>query len=59
MNVFLEAPTYVHADPLVVNWTALDAILQPGLAPIFNGTKSAHEVLPPLTQQLDGLIKNG
>ncbi|HEV7213858.1 MAG TPA: sugar ABC transporter substrate-binding protein [Chloroflexota bacterium] len=59
MNVFLEAPTYVHADPLVVKWTALDAILQPGLAPIFNGTKSAHEVLPPLTQQLDGLIKNG
>lgn len=57
MNVFLEAPTYVHADPLVVNWTALDAILEPSLVPLFNGTKSAHEVLPPLAQHLNGLIK--
>ncbi len=57
MNVFLEAPTYVHGDPLVVNWTAVDAVLEPGLAPIFNGTKSANEVLPSLAQQLNGLIQ--
>lgn len=57
MNIFLEAPSYVHSDPQMVNWDPVNSLLRAGLGAIWDGTKSAHDVLPPLAQQINGLIQ--
>lgn len=57
MSVFLEAPAYVHADPQIVNWDQVDAMLEPGLTAIWNGTKTANEALPPLVKQINAIIQ--
>ena len=57
MNVFLEAPAYVHTDPQVVNWTKVQDLLNPGLASLWAGAKSAQELLPSLAQQITQVIQ--
>ncbi|MCL4545617.1 MAG: hypothetical protein M1118_13655 [Chloroflexi bacterium] len=57
MQVFLDAPAYVHIDPQSVHWAEIDTLLEKELSYLWDGSKSAHEILPGLAPKLTAMLQ--
>jgi hypothetical protein len=57
MEVFLNAPTYVHIDPQSVHWAQIDTLLGKELGYLWDGSKSAREILPSLAPKITALLQ--
>jgi ABC-type glycerol-3-phosphate transport system substrate-binding protein len=55
-DVFLQAPGFVHTDPQAPGWPEAAALLNAGLAALWDGSKTARqitrEVVPPINRLL-------
>lgn len=57
MEVFLNAPTYVHIDPQSVYWAQIDTLLGKELGYLWDGSKTAQEILPNLTPKITAMLQ--
>ena len=57
MEVFLKAPDFVHIDPIVLNWPAIDTLIEKQLSYLWDGSKQAQEVLPSLAAQVTHMLQ--
>ncbi len=57
MQVFLDAPNFVHVDPQAVNWPQIDTLIEKQLGFIWDGSKTAKDVVKDLVPQVNDLLK--
>lgn len=57
IDVFVQAPEFVHPDPQAVGWTEIEAEINKGLAGLWDGSKTARQVVQEIVPQVDRILK--
>jgi multiple sugar transport system substrate-binding protein len=56
IDTFLQAPEYVRPDPQALGWDEMEAEINKGLAFLFDGSKTARQVVQEIVPQVDRVI---
>jgi multiple sugar transport system substrate-binding protein len=58
VDVFLQAPEFVHTDPQALGWSEAEEILTAGLAALWDGSKIARQITQEAVPQINRLLKD-
>jgi len=56
-NIFLDGMNYVHPNPFVWNWSQIETMLIKELSYVWDGTKTAHDVMQAIKPLMDQLLQ--
>ena len=56
-NIFLDGMNYVHPNPFVWNWSQIETMLIKELTYVWDGTKTAHDVMQAIKPLMDQLLQ--
>lgn len=56
IDVFLQAPDFVHPDPQAVAWPDIEVEINKGLASLWDGSKTARQVAQEIVPQANRLL---
>lgn len=56
IDVFVQAPEFVHPDPQAVGWDEIETELDKGLAALWDGSKTARQVVQEIVPQVNRII---
>ena len=57
IDVMVQAPEFVHTDPSVLGWTDAEDEIQKALAPFWDGTKTARQVVQEVVPHVNRILK--
>ncbi|CAA9274746.1 MAG: hypothetical protein AVDCRST_MAG77-3360 [uncultured Chloroflexi bacterium] len=57
LDVFLQAPEFVHTDPQALGWAEAEEIVTTGLASLWDGSKTARQIVQDVVPQVNRLLK--
>ena len=56
IDVFLQAPEFVHPDPQALGWDEMEAEINKGLAALYANQKTARQVVQEIVPQVNNII---
>lgn len=57
IDVFLQAPDFVHPDPQALGWTDAEAEINTGLGALWTGEKTARQIAQDLVPRVNQLLR--
>jgi hypothetical protein len=57
IDVFVQAPEFVHPDPQAVGWNDMEIAINQGLTGLWDSSKPARQVVVDIVPQVDNLLK--
>jgi ABC-type glycerol-3-phosphate transport system substrate-binding protein len=57
IDVFLQAPEFVHPDPQALGWNDMNDVIDKGFAALWDGSKPARQVVQDVVPQVNLIIK--
>jgi multiple sugar transport system substrate-binding protein len=57
IEVMVQAPEFVHTDPRTLGWTDAEEEIQKALGALWDGTKTARQVVQELVPQVNRILK--
>ena len=57
VDVFIQAPEFVHTDPQAVGWKEAEVILTEGLASLWDGSRTARQIVNDAVPQMNRILK--
>jgi ABC-type glycerol-3-phosphate transport system substrate-binding protein len=57
VDVFLQAPAFVHTDPQALGWAEAEALLAAALAALWDGSKTARQITREAVPPINRLLK--
>lgn len=57
IDVFLQAPEFVHTDPQAVGWQEAEEIVTAGLASLWDGSRTARQIMQDVVPQVNRILK--
>jgi multiple sugar transport system substrate-binding protein len=57
IDVFVQAPAFVHPDPQALDWTDINAEIENGLASLWDGSRTARQVMQDVVPQVNRLLQ--
>jgi ABC-type glycerol-3-phosphate transport system substrate-binding protein len=57
LDVFLQAPDFVHIDPQHPKWQEAEPVVTDGLASLWDGSKPVRQIVLDITPQINRILK--
>ena len=57
VDVFLQAPEFVHTDPQAVGWQEAEEVVIAGLASLWDGSRTARQIVQDVVPQVNRILK--
>ena len=57
LDVFLQAPEFVHTDPQAVGWQEAEEVVIAGLASLWDGSRTARQIMQDVVPQVNRILK--
>jgi ABC-type glycerol-3-phosphate transport system substrate-binding protein len=57
IDVFLQAPEFVHTDPQALGWAEAEEIVSAGLASLWDGSRTARQITQDAVPQINRLLQ--
>ncbi|HEX2516050.1 MAG TPA: sugar ABC transporter substrate-binding protein [Chloroflexota bacterium] len=57
IDVFLQAPEFVHTDPQALGWAEAEEIVTAGLASLWDGSRTARQITQDAVPQINRLLQ--
>jgi ABC-type glycerol-3-phosphate transport system substrate-binding protein len=57
IDVFLQAPDFVHTDPQALGWAEAEELVTAGLVSLWDGTRTARQITQDIVPQVNRLLK--
>jgi hypothetical protein len=57
LDVFLQAPEFVHTDPQALGWAEAEELVTSGLASLWDGSKTARQITQDVVPQINRLLR--
>ncbi|MGH2353158.1 MAG: extracellular solute-binding protein [Chloroflexota bacterium] len=57
IDVFVQAPEFVHPDPQALGWSEMDEAIDKGLVALWDGSKTAHQIAQEVVPQVNRILQ--